>query len=129
MADVSRTPFEVEEFVTTVPIGADEAERTVIAHEGGINGFNTVIARVIEDRHLVVLLNNTGDANLRAIQNGILDLLYGREPPLPKPPVAEAYMTAGETELAIQNYAKSLELNPENTNAVRQLMRLTGVGE
>jgi predicted TPR repeat methyltransferase len=38
-------------------------------------------------------------------------------------------MTAGETELAIQNYAKSLELNPENTNAVRQLMRLTGVGE
>ena len=43
--------------------------------------------------------------------------------------LGEAYMTAGETEMAIQNYAKSLELNPENTNAVRQLMRLTGVGE
>jgi len=136
--------------------------------------------------------------------NGIFDLLYGREPSLPKPPVlealnealesggteaaiarfhelkehhadeydfgesqlnnlcyqlmgngnmegaiavcklnvelfpeafnpydslGEAYMTAGETELAIQNYAKSLELNPENTSAVRQLMRLSGVGE
>ena len=43
--------------------------------------------------------------------------------------LGEAYMTAGETELSIQNYAKSLELNPENTNAVRQLMRLSGVGE
>ncbi|MDH3814601.1 MAG: serine hydrolase [Acidobacteriota bacterium] len=190
--------------VTKVPIGADEAERTVVAHGGGINGFNTVIARVIEDRHLVVLLNNTGGTNLRAMQNGIFDLLYGREPSLPKPPVVEAlnealesggaeaaiarfhelkehhadeydfgesqlnnlcyqlmgngnmdgaiavcklnvelfpeafnpydslgeaYMTAGETELAIQNYAKSLELNPENTNAVLQLMRLSGVGE
>lgn len=190
--------------VTTVPIGADEAERTVIAHGGGINGFNTLIARVIEDRHLVVLLNNTGRANLGAMQNGIFDLLYGREPSQPKPPVAEAltealatggaeaaivryhelkehhaddydfgetqlntlcyqlmgdgdlegaieicrlnvelfpensnpydslgeaYMTAGETELAIQNYAKSLELDPKNNNAVRQLMRLTGVSE
>ena len=190
--------------VTTVPVGADGADRTVIAHGGGINGFNTLISRVIEDRHLVVLLNNTGGANLRAMQNGIFDLLYGREPAQPKPPVAEAlgealetggaeaaiaryhelkehhaddydfgegqlnnlcyqlmatgdpagavklcklnvelfpesfnphdslgeaYKTAGETALAIQSYARSLELNPENTNAVRQLMELVGVGE
>jgi tetratricopeptide (TPR) repeat protein len=190
--------------VTKVPIGVDETERTVVAHGGGINGFNTLISRVIEDRHLVVLLNNTGGTNLRAMQTGILDLLYGREPSPPKPPVAaalnealesggaeaaiaryhelkehhadeydfgenqlnglcyrlmesgdlegaiavcklnvelfpeaynphdslgEAYMNAGETELAIQSYAKSLELNPENTNAVRQLMKLSGVGE
>jgi len=190
--------------VATAPVGVDKAERTVIAHGGGINGFNTLISRVIEDRHLVVLLNNTGGANLRAMQNGIFDLLYGREPSPPKPPVAEAldealetggaeaaiaryhdlkehhadeydfgedqlnnlcyrlmamgdpdgavevcklnaelfpessnphdslgeaYMTAGETALAIQSYAKSLELDPENTNAVRQLMQLTGVGD
>jgi CubicO group peptidase (beta-lactamase class C family) len=188
--------------VKKLPIGVDETERTVIAHGGGINGFNTLISRVIEDRHLVVLLNNTGGTNLRAMQDGILDLLYGREPTPPKPPVAdalndalesggaeaaiaryhelkedhadeydfgeeqlnnvcyrlmgdgdlegaiavctlnvelfpeasnpydslgEAYMKAGETELAIRNYAKSLELDPENTNAVRQLMQLSGV--
>ena len=190
--------------VKTAPIGADESDRTITAHGGGINGFNTLIARVIEDRHLVVLLNNTGGTSLREMQTGILDVLYGREPAHPKPPVAEvlnevvdedgveaaiaryhelrehhgdeydfgenqlndlcyrlmadgdtdgaiefcklnveqfpesfnpydslgeAYMAAGKTELAIQNYAKSLELNPENANAVRQLMRLTGVGE
>jgi len=190
--------------VRTMPIGADGGDRTVIGHGGGINGFNTLISRVIEDRHLVVLLNNTGGAKLRAMREGIFDLLYGREPSPPKPPVVdavdevlesggaqaviaryhalkenhpddydfgenqlnilcyrlmdrgdlegaiavcklnvelfpdasnaydslgEAYMKADETELAIQSYARSLELDPENTNAVRRLMKLAGVGE
>jgi len=38
--------------------------------------------------------------------------------------LAEAYMTINERELAIQNYKKSLELNPNNTNAVEVLKRL-----
>jgi len=47
--------------------------------------------------------------------------------PYPYDSLGEAYMTAGNTELAIVNYARSLQLDPENTNAVRQLMTLTGV--
>ena len=38
--------------------------------------------------------------------------------------LAEAYMTINERELAIQNYKKSLELNPNNTNAAAILKRL-----
>ena len=38
--------------------------------------------------------------------------------------LAEAYMNAGNKELAIKNYEKSLELNPQNTNAVEQLKKL-----
>ena len=76
--------------IRQLPIGPEEATRTVIAHGGGINGFNTVIARVMDDRHLVVLLNNTGDARLGEMQNGILDLVYGREPTPPKPSVVQA---------------------------------------
>lgn len=38
--------------------------------------------------------------------------------------LAEAYMTINERELAIQNYKKSLELNPKNTNATEILKRL-----
>jgi len=38
--------------------------------------------------------------------------------------LAEAYMTINERELAIQNYKKSLELNPNNTNAAEILKRL-----
>jgi hypothetical protein len=33
-------------------------------------------------------------------------------------------MKAGQRELAIRNYAKSLELNPNNRNAVDQLAAL-----
>jgi CubicO group peptidase (beta-lactamase class C family) len=38
--------------------------------------------------------------------------------------LGEAYMTSGDTALAVQNYKKSLELNPQNTNAVDMLKRL-----
>ncbi len=38
--------------------------------------------------------------------------------------LAEAYMEQGETELAIENYERSLELNPANTNAVTKLKEL-----
>jgi pimeloyl-ACP methyl ester carboxylesterase len=37
---------------------------------------------------------------------------------------AEAYMIAGNKELAIKNYERSLELNPQNTNAAKQLKKL-----
>jgi cyclase len=37
---------------------------------------------------------------------------------------AEALMTAGDTALSIANYEKSLELNPENTNAAEMLKKL-----
>lgn len=38
--------------------------------------------------------------------------------------LGEAYLAAGERELAIQNYRKSLELNPQNTNAADVLKRI-----
>ena len=38
--------------------------------------------------------------------------------------LGEAYMVSGNNELAIQNYKKSVELNPENTNGVETLKRL-----
>jgi len=40
--------------------------------------------------------------------------------------LGEAYALNGETELAIQNYRKSLEINPQNTNAVQALQNLEG---
>jgi imidazolonepropionase-like amidohydrolase len=40
--------------------------------------------------------------------------------------LAEAYMDAGKKPLASQNYQKSLELNPLNTNAVAMLKKLRG---
>jgi len=39
--------------------------------------------------------------------------------------LAEAYVSSNDRELAIQNYKKSLELNPNNTNATEALKRLS----
>jgi glyoxylase-like metal-dependent hydrolase (beta-lactamase superfamily II) len=38
--------------------------------------------------------------------------------------LAEAYMLAGRTQASIANYQRSLELNPDNTNAVAMLARI-----
>ena len=38
--------------------------------------------------------------------------------------LGEAYMKKGETERAIANYRRSLELNPDNQNAVDRLRAL-----
>jgi len=38
--------------------------------------------------------------------------------------LGEAYMINGNKELAIKNYKKSLELNPDNTNAKEMLNKL-----
>lgn len=43
--------------------------------------------------------------------------------------LAEAYMKSGHNELAIQFYKKSLELNPENANAITMLKQLEGKAE
>jgi CubicO group peptidase (beta-lactamase class C family) len=89
------------------PVGVDKTDRLTIGHGGGINGFNTLILRVPEDRHLVVLLNNTGGTSLGAMADGILDILYGRTPPAVKRPVApllyETIQTSG-VEAAVARY-------------------------
>jgi cytochrome c-type biogenesis protein CcmH/NrfG len=40
--------------------------------------------------------------------------------------LGEAYMMGGQKESAIQNYEKSLELNPKNDNAKERLKKLKG---
>jgi len=43
--------------------------------------------------------------------------------------LGEAYMTAGKKELAIKNYEKALELNPETQTAIDALKKLKGINE
>jgi len=43
--------------------------------------------------------------------------------------LGEAYLTDGRRELAIQNYEKSLQLDPKNANAVEKLKELKAWGQ
>ncbi len=59
--------------------------QTIIAHGGGINGFNTIEERYVGDHDLIVALNNTPGANLGQMAAGIHAILSDSEPPqLPK---------------------------------------------
>lgn len=57
----------------------------VIQHNGGINGFNTVIVRMPNDKRLIVLLDNAEDGQyLDRISLGIMSLLYDQPVENPK---------------------------------------------
>lgn len=71
--------------VAKIADGKPGAGGTLIQHGGGINGFNTHEARYVDDKNLVVLLNNTGPAKLEQMTEGIAAILYGQPYELPKP--------------------------------------------
>ena len=73
----------------------------LISHSGGINGFNTVISRLVDDQHLIVLLNNTGGADLNAMGKGMKNILYGEPYEIPRKSIGtEMYEKLGEVDLA-----------------------------
>ncbi len=185
--------------IAKIPMGENNGTKTAITHGGGINGFNTLITRFTDDKHLIVLLNNTSGARLDEMNRAIANILYNQPYAAPKKPVSEAmlktilekdvetaikqyrelkakqadaydfreqelntlgyqllnllrvkdaieifklnveafprafntydslgeaYVKIGNKELAIQNYKKSLELNPNHTGATEALKKL-----
>jgi tetratricopeptide (TPR) repeat protein len=185
--------------VTNATFKVKDQPVQVIAHGGGINGFATTIVRFPSEKHLIVILDNTGSPNLSRLAQNIGKILYDQPYDMPKMSIAsvvektvnekgiaaavaeyrelkakqaatydfaepelnalgyrfmaqsklkeaveifklnveaypqgfntydslaEAYMNMNERELAIQNFKKSLELNPKNTSAIENLKKL-----
>ncbi|HEV2880830.1 MAG TPA: serine hydrolase [Pyrinomonadaceae bacterium] len=173
-----------------------------VAHSGGIHGFSTLLTRYPDQKHFIVLLDNTSQgAYLGRINRDLTNILYNQPFEMPKQSIAEAltktiserggdvaaairqyrelkatqaaaydfgegelnavgyqllgekklkeaieifklnveaypqasnpydslgeaYLTAGERELALANYRKAVELNPQNSNAVAIIKNL-----
>ncbi len=74
------------------PLGKTNDSIKVIGHGGGINGFNTIISRIPSDKHLIVLLNNTGGTDLRTMSRSISSILYGKTYDTPKKSVASSLL-------------------------------------
>ncbi|MBU2971020.1 beta-lactamase family protein [Pseudoalteromonas sp. C2R02] len=64
--------------VNEIPTSGLGQKITSINHGGGINGFNSSITRILQDKYLIVLLNNGGGAPMRALNKGITNILYGK---------------------------------------------------
>lgn len=185
--------------VTKIPMGENNGTKTVITHGGGINGFNTLITRLADDKHLIVFFSNMSGTRFDEMNRAVTNILYDKPYAAPKKPISEAllqiilekdvataikqyhelktnqvasydfrenelnvlgyrllemkrtkeaieifklnveaypqafntydslgeaYMINGDKELAIQNYKKSLELNPNNAGAIEGLKKL-----
>ncbi len=92
------------------------AGSTMVSHGGGINGFNTLIVRLVDQKHLVVLFNNTGGTRLGEMALGIRAILFGQQPAAPKRPLAEAlYKVLSEkgAGAAVEQYREWKKKEPE----------------
>lgn len=61
-----------------------------IVHGGGINGFNTLLTRLVSDRHVVILLDNTSQGqHLGPLTTAITNILYDQKYTLAKRSIGE----------------------------------------
>ncbi len=82
-------------FIRNVPIGRLQGNVKMIQHAGGINGFNTLIVRLVETQHLIVLLDNTSQGRYhRPITHAIISILHDQPYDTPKQSIAEALYPA-----------------------------------
>ncbi len=111
-----------------ISLGRGRDSVRVVSHGGGINGFNTRITRLVDDRHLIVLLNNTGGTRLDEMSRRIIRILYDQPHNLPKEPISRVLArTLHEkgVESAVQQYRELKEAQPDVYNfAERELDRL-----
>lgn len=189
-------------FINETKIGETDKNEKVIQHGGGINGFNSLFTRFVDQKNLVVILDNISYGRVHDnITRSINNILNGEDPVMPKKSIAEtiyktakekggaaavaeyrklkaedsgkydfsegelntlgyqllgmdktndaieifklniemfpeafnpydslgeAYLKAGNKELALKFYKKSVELNPNNLNGVQAIKRIEG---
>ncbi|HSP12735.1 MAG TPA: serine hydrolase [Salegentibacter sp.] len=103
-----------------MPIGKTQDSIQTIAHGGGINGFNTLLIRVPDDQHLIVLLNNTGGTNLGEMARSIINILYDTDYEMPKRSIAMELLPVFMNEGVTAGMEKYNTLKEEETYAIKE---------
>ena len=97
----------------------------IVAHGGTINGFNSIILRITNDRDLIVLLNNTGVTNLNEISNKIIDILYDQPYEMPEKPLLLSFsevLKKNGIDEAVNFYSKKIEQGKEIPEMLMNLL-------
>jgi CubicO group peptidase (beta-lactamase class C family) len=84
------------------PIGKTDQKTRIIQHGGGINGFNSLLTRLVDKQQTIILLDNVGLGNYHGkITNSIVNILNGQPVEPPKRSIAETlYKIAIEKDVA-----------------------------
>ncbi len=103
-----------------LPVGKSSDSVSIVAHGGGINGFNTLIVRLPEEDDLIVLLNNTGGTILRDMAMGINNILHGEEAQMPKRSIAMEVLPVFARDGVAAGLAKYKELKADDTYGLKE---------
>jgi len=92
--------------ISEIPVGSSKIK--VISHSGGINGFATLIVRLVDSQSAIILLSNVeATVSLSRISGGITNILFDQPYDSPKRSIAETLMdtyAAKGTEAAKAQY-------------------------
>ena len=102
-------------FIRTVPVGKDTVK--VIEHGGGIPGFITGFWRMPEERHTVIVMDNTTNPKGEEVVRGIVHILYGVPAPEPKQSIADVMREVIDTEGMEAAVARYLKLKANKPDA------------
>jgi CubicO group peptidase (beta-lactamase class C family) len=84
--------------VERVPPGEPGAGVTRLWHTGNINGFGSLIERLVDSRNLIILLNNSHAFPLDKMRKAIEAVLYDKPYEMPKPSVGDVIKTRADAE-------------------------------
>lgn len=93
--------------VTDASFKLNDQPVPMILHGGGINGFTTTLVRFPKERHLIVILDNTGSSTLDSLSDKIAKIIYNQPYDPPKMSIASVLeKTIGEkgVDAAIAEY-------------------------
>lgn len=102
----------------------------MISHGGGINGFTTVIVRFPKEKHLIVILDNTGSPNLNRLSDRIAKIIYDQPYELPKMPISsmvEKTIAEKGLEAAIAEYRDLKAKQADKYDFARQELNVLGL--
>ena len=102
-----------------VQIGTTQDSTLLIVHTGGISGSNSRIARLVDDKHLIVLLGNVyvGAEKILEISQQITNILYNVPYNFPKKSITETIIKTFEEKgasFAIKQYNDLKSNNPDS---------------
>jgi CubicO group peptidase (beta-lactamase class C family) len=116
--------------ISDQPIGKTTEKTKIIAHSGGINGFNSLITRAIDKRQTVIILDNVGLGKHHGrITNSIINILNGQPVEPPKNSIAETlYKIAMDKNVAsaVAEYRKLKAANSANYDFSESELNMLG---
>lgn len=104
------------QFITDRPIGKTDQKTKVVAHSGGINGFNSLLTRFVDKQQTIILLDNVGLGRYQeSITNSIANILSGQPVDPPKRSIAETLHKIAVEKNVASAIAEYRKLKAENS--------------